>query len=128
MITPKQLFAKPGSSQSAGKIIAWWEARRLHYNLIIFGWGLLLGVVAALGFDAGNLWTPSFLIFYFWWFQLPANIWYTGGWIIELIVKKALGIHAPGFGPWALGIGIVVSMLFYVWVFYFVLIEKGVPG
>jgi hypothetical protein len=128
MVTFRNLLAKPDSPQSVAKIILWWEARRLHYNLIVFGWGLLLGVVAALGFGADNLWTPSFLQFYFWWFQLPANIWYTGGWIVELIVKKVLRFPAPGFGPWALGIGIAVSILFYVWVFFFVLIEKGVPG
>jgi hypothetical protein len=128
VITPKQLFAKPDLPQSGGKIILWWEARRLHYNLIVFGWALLLGLVAALGFEAGNLWTPNFLVFYLFFFQLPANIFYTGGWIVELIVRKVLRVPVPGFGPWALGIGIAVSILFYVWVFVFVLVEKGVPG
>jgi hypothetical protein len=128
VVTFRTLFAKPDSLQSVGKTILWWEARRLHYNVIVFGWGLLLGLVAALGFEAGNLWTPNFLVFYLFLFQLPANIFYTGGWIVELIVKKVLRVPAPALGPWALGIGIAVSILFYIWVFIFVLIEKGVPG
>jgi hypothetical protein len=44
--------------------------------------------------------------------QLAANLWYTGGWIADLMVKKVLRIQWPGFGPWALALGIAFSFVF----------------
>jgi hypothetical protein len=49
-------------------------------------------------------------------FQLPANIWYTGGWVVDLILKKAFRLSAPGFAPWALVAG---KCPLFVFVFFF---------
>jgi hypothetical protein len=51
--------------------------------------------------------------------QLPANVWYTGGWIVDLIVKKVLRVTWLGFGVWALGLGIFLSIVFYFVIFLY---------
>ncbi len=51
--------------------------------------------------------------------QLPANFWYTGGWIVDLIVKKVLRVTWRGLGSWALGMGIFVSLAFYFVLFIY---------
>jgi hypothetical protein len=113
----RSYFARPSGPQSAGGIIKWWEARRLRYNLIVF-LAILLAALAS-SFDELDL-SPlpylravsrtvgiAFLVL-----QLPANLWYTGGWVVDLIIKKWLRRTAPGFGPWAQGIGIGFSLVF----------------
>lgn len=105
------LFARPKIPQTWGSIIKWWEARRLYYNLIllivpaqilIFHWTSFKSLTRP--------WQGIFL--YLLLFQLPANLWYTGGWMVDLFLKKALRISAPGFAPWALAAGIIFSLLF----------------
>jgi hypothetical protein len=115
MVGLGDLFAKLHPGATAGEIIRWWEARRLHYNVIIFAWAL---IVLAIGyFWTGRrdkeTWTRQSLYAYLLLIQLPANIWYTGGWIVDLIVKKFFKWPSPSFEPWALGLGIALSLLFY---------------
>ena len=124
----KKLFAEMDPASSAGAIIGWWESRRVYYNLIIFGWALILlliGLVTAsiLGkrnsfLELRNAYFWEFLALYYpLFFQFPANIWYTGGWIVNLIVTKILHLPSHRFAPWALGFGIGFSLLFYLLVF-----------
>jgi hypothetical protein len=51
---------------------------------------------------------------------LPANIFYTGGWIADLVVKKVLRLPSARFGPFALGLGIAASLLFYLGIVVYV--------
>jgi hypothetical protein len=111
MIGARNLFAKPDPQPTAGAIIRWWEARRLHYNVITLAWAFLWIVVSYLG---GNpMWraTPLAILTALG-IQFFANIWYTGGWIADLIVKKVLRIPWSGFGPWAFALGTAFSFLF----------------
>ena len=122
MIAPRDLFAKPDSQRTAGGIIRWWEARRLHYNVIVFGWALLLALIAS--FWRGwhhEIWGFDSLALYLLFFQFPANVWYTGGLIVDLILKKALRLPSQGFGPGALRFGIAFSLLFYCAIFVFLM-------
>ena len=115
MVGLRDLFAKLDPGATAGEIIRWWEARRLHYNVIVFAWALI--VVTIYYFSTGrrdkDTWTRHSLCAYLLLLQLPANIWYTGGWIVDLIVKRFFKWPTPWFEPWALRLGIAVSLLFY---------------
>lgn len=111
MVTPRKLFAKPDSPQSAGKIILWWESRRLHYNVITIAWAFLWIAVSYLRGNHVWLATPLAILTYLG-IQFAANLWYTGGWIVELIVKKILRISWQGFGPWVFALGTAFSLLF----------------
>jgi hypothetical protein len=111
MIGARNLFEKPAPEPTAGAIIRWWEARRLHYNVITVAWTFLWVLVSYLGGNHIWLSTPLAILTLIG-VQLFANVWYTGGWIADLIVKKVLRIPWRGFGPWALGLGIAFSLLF----------------
>jgi hypothetical protein len=127
MVGVKELFANTSAPPSAGQIIGWWERRRLHYNLLVFAtfvvvmigkrmllmlpslrghfWGASSYMNVVDGFFVSLL--PVLLLV-----QIPANIWYTGGWIVELLLTKGLHLPARRFGPWALGFGMAFSALF----------------
>ena len=111
MIGIRNLFAKPDPQPTAGAIIRWWESRRLHYNVITLAWAALWILVSYFG---GNpMWSATPLtILTVLGIQFFANIWYTGGWIVDLIVKKVLHISWRGFGPWGFALGLVFSLLF----------------
>ena len=123
----RTLLAKPDPEPTAGAIIRWWEARRLHYNVLILVWALILYLAAHI--ETGRIDPEAFnlasLYVYLLLFQLPANIFYTGGWIADLVVKKVLRLPSARFGPFALGLGIAVSLLFYLGIAaYFWVAEK----
>jgi hypothetical protein len=115
----KHLFAQPDLLQSGAAIIWWWEARRLFYNLILVTWVLMLALVASARprkFDS-SLWNANVLFVFVVFFVFPANVLYTGGWIVDLLVKKVLGLPARGFEPWALGAGIAFTLALYLAIF-----------
>src|SRR4030095_3283022 len=103
-----------------GMIIKWWEIRRLYFNLVIFATILLLSLIlSALGNDTligTNATYPASLgirlLLSFFVLQVPANIWYTGGWAADLLIKKVLRRNVLSFGPWAQAIGLVFSLIF----------------
>jgi hypothetical protein len=111
MIGARNLFAKPDPQPTAGAIIRWWESRRLHYNVITLAWAFLWILVSYL--RGNHIWlaTPLAILTYLG-IQLAANVWYTGGWIVDLFVKKVLRIPWRGFGPWAFALGTAFSCLF----------------
>jgi len=128
MVGVHQLFSRPPIGQSAGEIIRWWEARRLHYNVIVFG-SILLGWAIRLRqiFELDSPWkSVAYLIAVSAvGFMIPANIWYTLGWVVDLALKRWFSIQSAGFAPWALGAGMVFSVLFVVGV---ILIAAAVAG
>jgi hypothetical protein len=113
----RDYFKKPSGPQTPGMIIQWWESRRLYYNVVILAAIILISLIMSLpaavqggrGYieSAAGLVAIGFVVL-----QLPANVWYTGGWVADLLVKKGLRLTALGFGPWAQAIGIVFSILF----------------
>jgi hypothetical protein len=111
VLAPMDLFARPKTSQSWGSIVRGWEARRLYYNLILL---IVPAQILIFHWSAFKSLTERWQAFqlYLLLFQLPANLWYTGGWMVDLFLKKALRLSAPGFAPWALAAGIVFSLLF----------------
>lgn len=98
-------------------LILWWESRRLAYNLILLVWGVVnvpVGArVVALKAHASDSWKEVFgfcgLVLLL---QVAANIWYTGGWFVGLIVRLCEHGGALGFNRYALLIGTLFSIVF----------------
>jgi hypothetical protein len=117
----RRLLARPSGPQTAGGIITWWEARRVAFNAILFAAILVAAIVSAAtnsqGIEIRLLGAGETFILSIFFLLFPANIWYTGGWMADLLVKKALRLNVTGFGPWALGAGIVFSLLFMAFIY-----------
>ena len=112
-------FRQGGGDRSRpGNIIRWWELRRIPYNLILASAGILSGIVslAAAGISESNGGEPVgmpdgiFLIAAPILFGIAANICYTGGWIVELLLRKLLRHDQPGFAAGAFASGVAFSV------------------
>jgi hypothetical protein len=92
-------------------VVWWWERRRLVYNACVGSAGMLtLGTmmfVHPMGpgvvFDANTL-TVVFA------YALAANVCYTSGWMVDLLLRRVLGIRAPDLAPSLLRYGFVFSL------------------
>jgi len=113
MLGMRHIFAEAPAGQTVGQIIRWWEARRLYYNLVVFASILLACGIALWPVSQGDarsmasIVAISVLIF-----LIPANIWYTCGWAVDLALKRWLRKPWTGFAPWALGTGMAFSVVF----------------
>jgi hypothetical protein len=91
------LFAKNSRPDKFRGIVAWWEKRRLHYNLILLVFGVwstytywsLFDQYAKDPSDDGIF--PGLMPILF---GIMANVFYTSGWVIEsalLFVRRKAG-------------------------------------
>jgi hypothetical protein len=107
------LFDVPPEPRSVWSIIGWWELRRVLYNLAL---GLVGGVSFALflvfislahelkpGEDAQE---PLALVAG----VLLANAAFTGGWVVELLVRLIWRERYPYLGPTLLKLGLVFTL------------------
>ncbi len=108
----KGLFAKaveiPDEPRGSLSIVAWWESRRILFNLIVGVCGLptlaivyLTGLVSSFGF-------------LFWGtieYGLLANVCFTAGWICELIARSWWQERAKFLGPILFSLGMIFSVL-----------------
>lgn len=104
------LFPAP-AERSTGAIFRWWEARRLRYNLIVGGSGLL-----ALGIGALFSWLPPAapgfvfpavaVVVY----GVMANLCYTLGSVVEIAVHKIWGREVLPAGPALFRAGLTFSV------------------
>ena len=109
------LFTIPEEPRHWRSIIAWWELRRLVYNAIMF----VAGVVGLLVFGlfdylytlahpgAFDDWVPLLSVFVA---AFGANLFYTGGWISELIARPLWRDRARYYGPIMLSLGLILSL------------------
>ena len=71
------------------KIILWWEFRRILYNFLLIVFGIFsLTILSFIVKDLWSFFSPS--IFFFIWtglFLFLANVFYTLGWIFQLITR-----------------------------------------
>ncbi|HVU85798.1 MAG TPA: hypothetical protein VHD36_00655 [Pirellulales bacterium] len=110
----KWLFSRPDRPLTVGEIVGWWEMRRLAFNLVFFGYGLICFIVflAALsssghlapGEDAVEPLAIPFTV-------LASNVLYTLGWIVETIARVVFRTLTPRLGPVLFGFGLGFSML-----------------
>jgi hypothetical protein len=102
------------------RIVAWWEFRRLPYNMIVGMTGMLsAGIMittavmcvhhggAPIGLPHGPIVALLGVVL----FAVVANVCYTGGWITELLVAKVWHAESPRFGPIAFTLGTAFAVL-----------------
>ena len=102
------LFPVP-ARRSVGGIVRWWEARRLHYNAVVGGAGLLsLATVSAaelIFFDGGVLpWQPVVA------FAVMANLCYCLGPAVEIAIEKLWRGQVLPVGPALFRMGLTFSV------------------
>jgi len=115
-----RLFARRKDDSGNFDIIKWWELRRIPYNLIVGATGMLtliaIFAVAAIGelvFGVACEWPdpPIFAIFAVVAYGIAANVCYTGGWVVEILVRKVWKERAGAFGEIAFFLGLIFSVL-----------------
>lgn len=95
-------------------IIRWWEVRRVLYNLIVgFVGAISVGLVFLFVFlpppdIRAETGVKPFSVLIF---GVLANIFYTGGWIVELALRPFIGTKGLQFGPKAFRAGLMLSLL-----------------
>lgn len=107
----KRLFFVPDGPRCWYQVIIWWELRRVLYNILVGFFGIIsLCVFIYLAsqrpkqFEDGP--EPLAILF----FGFAANLFYTGGWIGELIVRLLWRERAAFFGPIMFGVGLLFSI------------------
>ena len=117
LILAWRLFARPQEAAGAWDIIKWWELRRIPYNAIVGATGVftLLLIFAAVaireqvsGVNGGSFFLLPFLVIAY---AFAANVCYTGGWVVEIVVRKIWGERAGAFGEISFALGLVFSVL-----------------
>ncbi|MGH7615852.1 MAG: hypothetical protein ACREPM_01340 [Gemmatimonadaceae bacterium] len=96
--------------RNTGSIIGWWESRRLTFNLIVGGAGLLtLGALRLI------FWLPPQMPMPFLGqpiilFGVMANVCYTFGWMLEASAQRFWGDRVRPIGPALFRQGIAFSV------------------
>ena len=107
-------FAPPSEPITVGKIVSWWEWRRIPFNLVIgsyalvslvaFSWAIQTSGRLQPGEDAvepiGLLTAP-----------FGVNVLYTLGWLVEVPARRAFRSLTPSFGPSLLKLGVALGVL-----------------
>lgn len=121
---PLRWLFLPQSRGSLGETIAWWELRRIPYNLIVGCFALICLFIFYQAIDyAGHLEPGEDAVEPMMLFIGPIlmNICYTGGWFIEVIGRMSGLIHSLRFSPMLLKFGFgfslfVVSLPAVIWI------------
>ena len=85
-------FRSGAEPRSTWQVIGWWELRRIPFNLIVGLIGITT-VIAILGYG------------------VMANVFYTGGWVAELLVRRYRREWAHGFAPVSFAAGLAFSVV-----------------
>ncbi len=123
----KRVISIPDRQRTWWQIMAWWELRRLPYNLVV-GLGGTLGLLLFVSFNKlppmlvpARAVDPLSVIL----FGAGANFFYTAGWVAELIARNLWPEKVPRLGPQLLLTGSLLSVMlalfpalagFVVWV------------
>jgi hypothetical protein len=114
----QRLLFEPTLVRSPLRVIQWWESRRLSYNLIVGGTGVLtLVYVNALELALGQGWLVGpwndksaagliGIVAY----GLAANVCYSMGWVVENVAERWLKRPVYGLGPALFRYGLVFSV------------------
>ncbi len=114
------LWRRDGPCISVANVIGWWETRRIPFNLIVGCSGILtcivVGVVAIGGSilfnsDIGLPAPPLLAVFGVLFYGIMANICFTGGWLLELVIRKIWPREADRFATLSFSLGVTFSVL-----------------
>jgi len=104
---------KPGPL-TAGQTILWWELRRLPFNLLV-GFAGVISIAASVltalftGSECGIPGSPFFAVVGIVLYGVTANVMYTGGWVVELLLRPHMATQR--FAQIAFATGLSVSVL-----------------
>lgn len=94
------LFPLPDYRRTPWSLFAWWEARRLTYNVAVGGTGLVTLAAVTLFSNLppqapglGFIWRGVVV------YGVLANVGYSLGWVVEMGMKALWGDDAPTAGP-----------------------------
>lgn len=116
---PGGMVQEPGDTalppRSWYHVVWWWEARRPLYNLVLG----LVGAGSLVVFLLIDTWPPRApntdfeYLFAAVGGAILANVCYTGGWAVELLVRSVMGARVARFGPraWRVGMGFSLAIL-----------------
>lgn len=117
--TSHRFFSRSEPLRSAWEVIAWWEARRVPFNLMVGATGLVTGAIILfaallaetyLGEAVGLPYPPILAVFAIVFYAIMANICFALGWAVELLVSRIWGEQAQSFGPISFTLGILFSI------------------
>lgn len=103
-------FYPAPAERRVGAIIGWWEKRRLPYNLIIGGTGLLSATAVSffMALNGGPGLVDWLQVGLFW--LIAANACYTLGPAVEIALQKFLGREALPAGPLLFRAGLTIAL------------------
>jgi len=107
------LFSNPKDRISPKRVFAWWEIRRLPFNLIVGAYGILcLAVFFAAITTSGHLQPGEDAVEPVALMAAPfvINALYTRGWIVELTARSLEPGLSPRFGPRLLKLGLGLGL------------------
>ena len=119
-LLPSAIARREMPVDTAWEAIGWWESRRFAFNIIVGCAGLLSCIVAVVvaiaaavlfNSDYGLPDPPAFGVIAIAIYAIMANVCYTGGWIAELIVRKAWPLEADKFATRSFSLGLTFSIL-----------------
>src|SRR5947209_430446 len=105
---------------TAWQAIGWWETRRAAFNLIVGIAGIASSlVVSVVGIgsyflfdsDFGVPDPPLFAVLAVVIYAIMANVCYTGGWLAELVIRKAWPEQADRFAELSLALGVIFGVM-----------------
>jgi hypothetical protein len=118
-IRSSNLFRRDVPITNSRDAIGWWESRRIPFNLVVGSAGILTciccavvlvaaSILAPREFDLGSpLVAPILILLY----GILANICYTGGWVVELVIRKFWSHEADRFATTSFFLGLLFSPL-----------------
>ena len=113
-------LGRPTELKSAREIIGWWETQRITFNLVLAIVGLISALVVICisiasyeiyKSDFGMPDPPLFALIAIIIYGVLANIFYTGGWVLELLVHAIWPNQSNNFGNRAYFYGFVFSLI-----------------
>jgi len=111
------IFRRDAPITNAWDTVGWWETRRIPYNLIVGGTGILTCIVVAI-FAAGSIFffdvdlgSPLSGVIGILIYGVMANVCFTFGWVAELLVRRAWPQQADRFATESFSLGLGVSIL-----------------
>ncbi len=113
-----KLVRRDGPLTTMWQVVGWWEARRLIFNMVVGACGvatcltvLLMAVIgqSVFGIPVGLPDPPIFALIGIILYGIMANICYTGGWIVELLVRKAWPQESELFATLTFALGLVFA-------------------
>ncbi|HEX5724365.1 MAG TPA: hypothetical protein VFX98_02805 [Longimicrobiaceae bacterium] len=90
--------------------LRWWESRRLLFNKVVGATGLVTLSGVSVFFMLMGEFSVLPMIAVAAAYGVAANVYYTLGWLIELVARAAWGRQAPDLGPLLFRYGLIFSV------------------